>query len=350
MRSLATSVEALLPPLLDAYGPPGRERGVRAVLRRVLRGSGSMSEDASGNLRLHRPGRGPKLLLVAPMDVPGLIVTRVEPSGLGRVSLLGGRSAAEWIGANVRFEDGTAGLVGYDLSKAGKDSPTEPDPDQLFLETGLKPKEASRAIPVGSVGAAEDRPARLGALWCAANLDNRAGCAALAAAVKAVRSARYDLHVVFTAQSELGARGAQTGTFGVDPDWAVVVEVSHVDGKDSSGVTLGQGPCLGLKEEGYVAHPEVLARLRRAASAARITTQWIVRDGGSSDARAVRATRIGVPTGLVAIPARRSGGVSSVAHEGDIARTAGLIARLLSMPDPGSRGTPGKKKSKGART
>ena len=344
MRSLATSVEALLPPLLDAYGPPGRERGVRAVLRRALRGSGSLSEDASGNLHLHRPGRGPKLLLVAPMDVPGVIVTRVESSGLGRVSLLGGRGAAEWIGATIRLEDGTACLLGFDRAKTGKDSPGEPEAEQLFLETGLPPKEAARKIPVGSVGAVEERSIRLGALWSAANLDNRAGCAALAAAVKAVRSPRYDLHVVFTAQSELGARGAQTGTFGVDPDWAVVVEVSHVDAKDSSGAELGKGPCLGLKEEGFVAHPEVLARLRRAASAARIPTQWIIRDGGGSDARSVRAARIGVPTGLIAIPARRSGGVSSLAHDTDIARTAGLVAKLLSMPDPGP------KKSKGARS
>ena len=343
MRSLATSVEALLPSLLDAYGPPGRDRGVRAVLRRALRGSGSLSEDASGNLRLHRPGRGPRLLLVAPMDVPGVIVTRIEASGLGRVSLLGGRGTAEWIGATVRFEDGTAALLGYDRGKGGKDSAAEPEAEQLFLEAGLKPKEASRRIPVGSVAAALDRPARLGALWCAANIDNRAGCAAVTAAVKAVRAPRYDLHVVFTAQSELGARGAQTSTFGLDPDWAVVVEVAHVDGKDGTGAALGEGPCLGLKEEGFVAHPEVLARLRRAASAARVSPQWIVRDGGASDARFVRAARIGVPTGLVAIPARRSGGVSAVAHEGDIAKTAALIAKLISMPDPGS------KKSKGAR-
>jgi endoglucanase len=341
VRSLAKSVEALLPSFLDAYGPPGRERGVRATLRRALRGAGSISEDVSGNLRLHRPGRGPKLLIVAPMDVPGVIVTRVEVSGLGRISLLGGRTAAEWIGATVRFEDGPDGLVGYERGKGGKDSPADPEADQLFVETGLKPKEASRRLPVGSVGAAQDRPARLGSLWCAANLDNRAGCAAVAAAVKAVRSPRYDLHVVFTAQSELGARGAQTSTFGVDPDWAVVVEVAHVDGKDASGIQLGQGPCLGLKEEGFVAHPEVLAKLRRAAKAARVPTQWIIRDTGSTDARHVRAARIGVPTGLVAIPARKSGGLSSLAHENDIARTADLMARLISAPDT---------KSKGART
>ena len=337
MKSLAASVGTLLPPLLDAYGPPGRERGVRAVLRRALRDAGSMSEDASGNLRLHRPGRGPRVLLVAPMDVPGVIVTRVESSGLARVSLLGGRSATEWVGAGVQFEDGTTGLLGFERGKGGKDSGGEPEAEQLFLETGLKPKEASRALPVGSVGAAQERAVRLGQLWCAANLDNRAGCAALAAAVKAAGGTRYDLHVVFTAQSELGARGAQTSTFGIDPDWAVVVEVAHVDGKDAAAVP-GQGPCLGLKEEGFVAHPEVLARLKRAASAARVTTQWLVRDGGGTDARSVRAARIGVPTGLVAIPARRSGGVSSMAHDGDIVQAATLVHRLITMPDSKTKG------------
>ncbi|HET9251648.1 MAG TPA: hypothetical protein VFP58_05975 [Candidatus Eisenbacteria bacterium] len=328
--TLDATLDSLLPPLLEAYGPPGRETGVRSVLRRALRGLGTVTEEPTGNLRLHRPGRGPRLLLMAAMDAPGVIVTRVDGTGMGRISMVGsGRSPAELIGATVRFEDGRRGILGADRPKAAKDT-AEMDAEQLFFETGLSPKEAARRFPVGSVGAIEDRPARLGDLWCATNVDNRAGCAAVVAALRAARGNGYDLHVIFSAQSDPAARGALTGAFGVDPELAVVVEVAHVDSKETAGIAVGKGPALCLKEEGYVAHPEALALAKRAAAAARVKTQWLIRETEGSDARSIRAARAGVPTALIAIPARRTGGPFSLVHARDLAQTAALVATLVS--------------------
>lgn len=339
MSSRVSNVDAHLPALVSAYGPSGREGGVRSALRSALRGLGRLREDATGNLHLHRPGRGPRLLLTAHMDAPGVIVTRVDGSGFGRVALLGSRSPGELIGASVLFENGVRALLGYERPKGGKDG-SEPEADQLYLETGLTAREAQRRLPVGSVGAIEDRLARLGELWCSVNLDNRAGCAVVVAALRAARAPRYDLHAVFSAQSDLGARGATTGAFGVDPEMAVVVDVAHVGGKEAGGVTVGKGPCLVLKEDGYLAHPAPLALVKRAAAAARIKTQWLIRESEGSDARAIRATRIGVPTVLVAIAARRSGGPASITHGRDIAQTATLVGRLLVTPPPNSKGGP----------
>jgi endoglucanase len=262
------------------------------------------------------------------MDASGVIVTRVDSTGMARVALLGNRGAAEWVGATVAFEGGGRAILGYDRGGAAKDG-SEIDPDALFLETGLAPAETKRRLSVGAVAALEDRPSRLGDLWCAANLDNRAGCAAVIAALRSARASRYDLHVVFTAQSDLGGRGAAIGAFGIDPELAVVVDVSHLDSKSTNGVELGKGPCLGLKEDGYVAHPQPLALARKAAAGAKVKTQWLIREAEASDARAVRGARIGVPTVLVAIPARRSGGTASLVHARDLSQTAKLLARLL---------------------
>jgi endoglucanase len=265
------------------------------------------------------------------MDAPGIIVTRVDGNGLARVALLGNRAAAELVGATVTLDGGIHAILGYERPRSGKDT-GEVESDQLFLESGLGAGEARRRIPVGTVGALEDRPSRIGDLWCAANVDNRAGCAALIAALRAARAPRYDLHAVFTAQSELGARGATTTAFGVDPDVAVVVDVAHLDSKGPDGVALGKGPCLGLKEDGYVAHPGALGLAKRAAAGAKVKTQWLIREAEGSDARAVRGARVGVPTVLVAIPARRSGGAASLVHARDLSQMAKLLAQLLQTP------------------
>jgi len=331
VKSIAASVDALLPGFLSAYGPPGRETEIRAAIRRALRGLGTLREDSTGNLILHRPGKGPRLLLSVSMDTPGVIVTRVESGGAGRVTFLGSRAAAELIGATIRFENEGRAILGYDRGKGSKDG-ADLEPEQLFLETGLGAKEAARRFPVGSVGAIADDPFRLGELWCAANLDNRAGCAAVVAALRAAGGVRYDLHVAFTAQSDLGARGAITGAFGVDPEIAIVVDVAHAEPKESGGPALGRGPCLALKEPGYLAHPKALDLAKRAAAAARVKTQWLIRDSEGSDARAIRASRAGVPTMLLAIPARRTGGPASLVHARDVIDMANLVARLLATP------------------
>ncbi len=331
------SLESMLPQLLSAFGPPGREAGVRAMLRRLLRGAGPFQQDVTGNLHVRREGSGRRLLLAAHMDAPGVIVTRLEPDpGKARIAVLGGRKPSELVGAMARFEDDRTAVVTWER-KDGAD----PEPDQLLLETGVgKPRRGGSrakgggrpgpALEVGEVAALDERPTRLGDYWCAANLDNRAGCAAVVRALTRSRRVRYDVHAVFTAQSDLGARGATTGAYGVEPELAVVVDVAHWgEPKETSGFTPGEGPCVALKEQGFLAHPEMLEVVRKAARAARVPLQYLIREGEGSDARAVRAARTGVPTAVIAIPARRTGGVWSLMHARDLEQTAELIAAIL---------------------
>jgi endoglucanase len=264
------------------------------------------------------------------MDAPGLIVTRVDDSGLARIALLGPAQAGDWIGATAVFPDDTRALISWDRPKDGKDG-GGPEAEQLFLDLGLDGRAARKRISVGSVAAIDDRLTRLGDLWSASNLDNRAGCAAVVAAVRAAARPRFDLHVVFSAQSDLGARGGATGAFAVEPDVAVVVDLA-LTGEAKGGIALGKGPCLTLKEEGYLAHPKALDLVKRAARSARVSTQWLIRETGGSDARTIRASRRGVPTAVVALPARRTGGPQTLVHTKDLTLAVKLLTQILRSP------------------
>ncbi len=351
MSPRTSQLDSLLPALSEAYGPPGREAGIRSAIKRALKGLGAVREDALGNVHLHVPGKGARLLLTAHMDAPGVIVTRVDSTGLARLSILGPMSAADWIGAVVALDgsgrDGggsrgqgmTHGVVGWDRPKDAKDS-REIEPEALYLETGLGTREAPKKIAVGSVGALLDRAERLGELWCGGNLDNRAGCAAIIAALKGARGLRNDLNVVFSAQSDLGARGAATSAFGIEPDVAVVLDVAFVgESKGTGDIALGKGPCLGLKEEGYLPHPAALDHVKRAAKAARVPHQWLIRESGGSDARSIRAVRAGVPTALLAIPARKTGGPRVLISHSDLEQTAKLVRQIVTTPYTGRIGS-----------
>jgi len=192
---------------------------------------------------------------------------------------------------------------------------------------------------VGAVGALLDRAEKLGDLWCGGNLDDRAGCAALVAALRGARGLRNDLHVVFSAQSDLGARGAATSAFGIDPDVAVVVDVAFVGESRAGDIALGKGPCIGLKEEGFLPHPAALDLVKRAARAARVSHQWLIRESGGSDARAVRAARSGVPTAVVAVPARKTGGPRVLLNANDLEQTVKLVRTIVTTPYTGEKGS-----------
>src|SRR5207249_11115018 len=122
---------------------------------------------------------------------------------------------------------------------------------------------------------------------------------------KNARGVRNDLHVVFSAQSDLGARGAATSAFGIEPDVAVVLDVAFVgESKGAGDIVLGKGPCLGLKEEGCLPHPAALALVKRAAKAARVPDLWLSREPGGRHARAVAAAGTAGHPGDAPSPAR----------------------------------------------
>jgi putative aminopeptidase FrvX len=86
---------------------------------------------------------------------------------------------------------------------------------------------------------------------------------------------------------------------------------------------------VALKEQGFLAHPEMLELVRKAARSARVPLQYAIREGEGSDARAVRAARTGVPTAAILIPAKRSGGIWSLVHARDLEQTVALIGAIL---------------------
>ena len=62
----------LIQTLVAAHGPSGDEGAVREVMEQLaVPYGGEASTDTMGNLTIHRPGPGPKVMLCAHMDSIG---------------------------------------------------------------------------------------------------------------------------------------------------------------------------------------------------------------------------------------------------------------------------------------
>lgn len=296
----------LIQTLNAAHGPSGDEGGIRERLAELARPlADEISTDTMGNLIVRKLGSGPRVMLCAHMDSIGFIVTHVEENGFLRVGRLGGISPKEAAYTPVRFAGGARGvIVPEEKADFGKLKL-----DECYVDIGAKDREtALKAVAVGDT-LIYDSP-------CFTNqgkvvspyLDNRISCAILLKVLEEMELCPNDLYVVFTVQEEVGLRGAKPAAWAVDPDYAVVLDVTDVDdtpGSEKCGtVRLGKGPAIKIMDSSVICHPDMIQKLESQAKALDMPTQRDIMRAGGTDAGVMHTTRIGVRTGGVSVPCR----------------------------------------------
>jgi endoglucanase len=137
--------------------------------------------------------------------------------------------------------------------------------------------------------------------------DDRAGCAVAAALVDGEYA--VDLLLAFSAQEEMGMRGAKVAAFRIDPDVAFALEGTICDDMpkkaDVSPTTeLGKGPAITLMDRSFFADKSLVRLLIDTAEANGIPYQFKQPGVGSTDAGAIHLSRTGVPSITVAVPCR----------------------------------------------
>lgn len=327
-------LERLCPPL----GPPGREDDVRAVIQDLVTPYADKVEvDRMGNLQAWlNPGARPLVMLDAHMDEVALVVQRVDDNGFLRVAPLGGLDPRLLPGTRVALQprpgrrvDAVVAMTPPHVLEAG-DKDKALGWDKLFLDTGLMSAEAvaQAGVEVGTPGVlmAQAGPMGEGA-YCARNLDDRAGCAMLIAALMEMSKARpaWGLVCNFATSEEVGLRGAATASFHLDPDLALAVEctVGDTPGVDPAKQPsrLGGGPAITVADGRVVVPWRLVESLEQAATTAGAPNQRKLPPFGGTDAGAISQSRAGVPTGVISVPVRYIHSPSSILLLSDLEHT-----------------------------
>lgn len=296
----------LIQTLNAAHGPSGDEGGIRERLAELARPlADEISTDTMGNLIVRKLGSGPRVMLCAHMDSIGFIVTHVEENGFLRVGRLGGISPKEAAYTPVRFAGGARGvIVPEEKADFGKLKL-----DECYVDIGAKDREtALKAVAVGDTMIYDSPCFTNQGKVVSPYLDNRISCAILLKVLEEMELCPNDLYVVFTVQEEVGLRGAKPAAWAVDPDYAVVVDVTDVDdtpGSEKCGtVRLGKGPAIKIMDSSVICHPDMIQKLESQAKALDMPTQRDIMRAGGTDAGVMHTTRIGVRTGGVSVPCR----------------------------------------------
>jgi endoglucanase len=333
--------------LLTAAGPSGYETAPAAVFADAGRAfTDDVTTDVMGSVVARVKGTSdpahpaPLLAVVGHIDEIGLIVTHIDDKGFLRFIGVGGWDGQILTGQRVEVLTKDGPVPGVCGRKAihmlrEEDRKRVVELRDMHIDIGAKDgDEARELVRIGDVAVIAAEPVELrNDRVVSRSMDNRLGSfIALEAArlVAEAGGAPGDVAACGVVQEEITFAGARTSAFSLQPDVAIVVDVTHetsspgVDVNELGKHEFGEGAVI---ERGSVLNPAVFELLHEATKNEDIpfTIQASARSTGT-DADAIHFSRAGVPTGGVSIALRYMHSPVEMVQLGDIDACARLIA------------------------
>jgi putative aminopeptidase FrvX len=334
----------VLQKLLTAAGPSGYETAPAAVFAEAARAfTDDVSVDVMGSVVARVPGTtpgAPLLAIVGHIDEIGLMVTHIDDDGFLRFVGVGGWDPQILAGQRVALMTRDATLPGVVGRRAihllrEEDRRKVPELRELHIDIGARDGDEARArVRIGDVAVIDGEPVEmLGDRVVSRAMDNRLGAfIALEAArlVAADGGAPGVVAACGVVQEEIGLNGARTAAYGIAPDVAIAVDVTHETGVPGTDINeigkhrFGDGPVI---ERGSTMNPALFEMLYETAQREGIPfTIAAAARGTGTDADAIHLSRAGIPTGLISIPLRYMHSPVEMVQLDDIDACARLIA------------------------
>lgn len=323
--------------LSQANGTPGLENEIAEKICEFLPEGMTAEKDKNNNVIATFNGTGKTYLLDAHADRIGLIVTAVTEGGFLRVAKCGGMDARVLAAQDVTVW-GKVPVYGVITSTpphllGADDAGKAKDFDDILVDTGLSKEEVEKIISPGDRITVKSPVSELlnNRISCAA-LDDRAGCAVIIRAAEIITQSDNapNLKLLFSAQEETGGTGAVTGSFNIDADECISVDVSFADAPDMPSKKCGKldkGPMIGFSP---VLSYEISRKLEAVAKQNEIPYQLeLMSDSTGTNADHIALSRGGIKTGLVSIPLRNMHTGVEVVSVADVENCAQLIAKYI---------------------
>lgn len=326
-----TPFHQLIKRLSETYGPSGSEEAVRELARAEIKGlADQIRVDAFGNLIALRKGAGnrrKKIMVTAPLDEPGVMVTFLDARGFARFGMLGAVKPLTLPGARCQFENGVIGVFGRETRGAAD---TEKDADAFFLDVGATSAQDA-PVRIGDAACLVGEFRAAGNLLCGKALSGRARGAILIETLRRLKRATHDVYCVFTVQSQVGARGAGAAAFALQPDYAFVLDATPAQdfpGGDTN-LALGKGPAILAQDEKMIASAAARQVLLEATRQTQTPYQIQAHARGGGEGAPIQAAREGIVTGALGLPVRYLHTQSEMVDARDVANIIEILTSVF---------------------
>ena len=330
--------------LLSTPGPSGYEGAAAEVWRAEAGKFAEVQGDRMGNSFATLNGGGtPRIMLAGHIDEIGLMITHVEEGGLLRFQGVGGWDPQVLVGQRVLVQTDNGEVPGVIGKKAihvmeADERKKVSEIKSLWIDIGAKDgEEAKEKVRVGDVTVVDQDVLELpNGRVASRSLDNRMGAFVVLEALRLLSEEENfaaEVVAVASVQEEIGLYGARGAAFGLDPDAAIAVDVTHAT--DTPGIpknehgdhSLGSGPVITRAAN---LSPVVTDGLIETAESEGIAyTLEADSRSTSTDADAIQFTRAGIATGLVSAPNRYMHSPNEIVALEDLENCARLIAAYV---------------------
>ncbi len=306
-------IDSFLSAVTKLPGTPGFEAGVNKYISEAIRPfADEVRIDAMQNVIATKKGDGPVIMISAHQDEIGLVVTKIEDDGCVRFSENGGVDPRILPASEVRIITKRGELFGVVGAKPphvmSRDEMNKPyDMDELYIDTGLSCEQVKSTVRIGdpivfTMPVTKLENGRL----AGKTMDDRACVCAMIECAEIIKrlNPRATVHYVASTQEEIGAMGAETAAFALNPVFAIAIDVTHGAGPgtgkweafDLDKVAITYGPTI---------HKGLYDRMKSVADKWRIP--YSVEISGNytgTDADEIYLKRSGIPCALVSVPLR----------------------------------------------
>jgi putative aminopeptidase FrvX len=337
--------------LLDTPGPSAFEAAPARVWRAEAESfADSVHADVAGNsFALLDTGSGPRLMLAGHIDEIGVMVTHVDDEGYLSFDAIGGWDHQVFVGQRVILLGRGGQVTGVVGKKAvhlmeREEREKVSKVEDLWIDIGAGNRaEAEGRVRIGdpgvlAAGVLEFPNGRL----VSRCIDNRIGAFVVLEALRllARERPRASVAAVATTREEIAATGggARTSAHHLEPDVAVVVDVTHatdypgLEKRKHGDYRLGSGPAI---SRGASVSELVFEMLVQTAESENIpyTIEAASRDT-HTDAEAIFNAHRGVATALVSVPNRYMHSPNEMVALEDLERTSHLLAAFARNLSP----------------
>ena len=296
--------------------------------------------DVMGNVIVFKKGaKAPqrRIMLCAHMDEVGVIITGITDDGYLKFEVAGSVDRRVIPGKTVIIGEkrvfGIIGCKAIHLVKE-KDRGKPVETDDMYIDIGaVNKKQAEELIEPGDAGAFEANIREFGDGFIKAKaIDDRFGCAVLLELISS--DLPVDCLFAFTAQEEVGLRGAYTAAYSTAPDIALIVEGTSAADLPSSPehkkvCKVGSGAVIPFMDSGTIYNKEIRGILTDIADKNEVPWQTKTYVAGATDGAAFQRTRSGIKTVGIAAPVRNLHSPSCVGKYSDMDAVYKLIRLFL---------------------
>ncbi len=278
------------------------------------------------------------ILCDAHVDTIGFVVTEICKGGFLRVANVGGIAGKILSATEVNIY-GKKTIKGIFASKPPHlqepgESEKKIEIADLCIDTGLSKEELEKIVRIGTpVGF----PCKLEKLinnnLAGAGFDDRLCGAAIVRGLMMLDKSKLNVDVAFqfSGGEEIGYKGARTNTYKLNPDKAIVIDVTHafVPGapKAREAVHAGKGGDICLSPQTNRAFTKYCIEICKKEN---IPYQISASPGATgTNSNAVQTTRNGVPVMLISIPLKNMHTMSEIVNMDDAYNTARVVSAVI---------------------